>query len=88
MMVLHLDPEDVKNYRSIVGALQYLSHTRPDLAFAINKACQYLSAPTSVHWTVVKHILRYVKGTLGLGTHIYRSPSLLVSGFFDSDWAG
>jgi hypothetical protein len=49
-----LGPEDVKNYRSVVGALQYLSHTRPDLAFAINKACQYLSAPTTVHWTAVK----------------------------------
>jgi hypothetical protein len=44
-----LGPEDVKNYRSVVGALQYLSHTRPDLAFAINKACQYLSTPTTVH---------------------------------------
>lgn len=62
-----LGPEDVKNYRSIVGVLQYLSHTRPDLAFECNKACQYLSAPTSVHWTTVKRILRYVKGTLGLG---------------------
>lgn len=83
-----LGPEDVKTYRSIVGALQYLSHTRPDLAFAINKACQYLSAPSTVHWTAVKRILRYVKGTLRMGLKFCRSASLVVSGFSDADWAG
>jgi hypothetical protein len=82
-----LGPEDVKNYRSVVGALQYLSHTRPDLVFAINKACQYLSTPTTVHWTTVKRILRYVKATLGLGLKICRSTSLVVSGFSDVEWA-
>jgi hypothetical protein len=83
-----LGPEDVKNYRSVIGALPYLSHTRLDLAFAINKACQYLSAPTTVHWTAVKRILRYVKATLGLGLKLCRSTSLVASGFSDADWVG
>jgi hypothetical protein len=52
-----LGPEDVKWYMSIVGALQYLCHTRPDLAFSINKVCQYLNSHTTVHWTIVKRIL-------------------------------
>jgi hypothetical protein len=39
----------VTKYRSVVGALQYLSHIQPDLAFSINKACQYLNSPTTVH---------------------------------------
>jgi hypothetical protein len=68
-----LGPEDVKNYCSAVGALQYLSHTRPDLAFAINKACQYIQGHTTVHWTPVKWILRYLNDTLSVGIHIHKS---------------
>jgi histone deacetylase 1/2 len=82
-----LSPEDATKYRSIVGALQYLTLTRPDLAFAVNK-CQFLHAPTTSHWTVVKRILRYVKGTSGIGIKITKSSSTLLSAFFDADWAG
>jgi histone deacetylase 1/2 len=62
-----LGPEDSTRYRSIVGALQYLTLTRPDIAFSVNKVCQFLHAPTTTHWTTVKRILRYVSGTVGLG---------------------
>jgi hypothetical protein len=72
-----LGPDDASKYRSIVGALQYLSHTRPDLAFSINKVCQYLSSPTTAHWTAVKRILRYIKFTIGLGLKIRQSSSTL-----------
>jgi hypothetical protein len=82
-----LGPEDMKNYRSVVGALQYLSHTRPDLAFAINKVCQYLQAPTTVHWMTIKRILCYVKSTLRTGLHIRKSSSTILSPFSDADWA-
>jgi histone deacetylase 1/2 len=37
--------EDASHYRSIVGALQYLTITRPDIAFAVNKACQFMQQP-------------------------------------------
>jgi hypothetical protein len=52
-----LSPEDATRYRSIVGALQYLTLTRPDVSFAVNKVCQYLHSPTTIHWTTVKRIL-------------------------------
>jgi histone deacetylase 1/2 len=48
-----LGPDDGTRYRSIVGGLQYLTLTRPDIAFSVNKVCQYLHAPTTVHWTAV-----------------------------------
>lgn len=57
-------------YRSIVGALQYAMITRPDISFAVNKASQYMHHPTNDHWDLVKHILRYLKGSLYHGLQI------------------
>jgi histone deacetylase 1/2 len=83
-----LGVEDSTRYRSIVGALQYLTLTCPDLSFSINKVCQYLHAPTTSHWTALKHILRYVKDTINVGTTFQKSPSTHLSVFSDVDWAG
>lgn len=47
-------------YRSIVGALQYATITRPDLAFSVNKVCQFMSNPKTSHWVAVKRLLRYI----------------------------
>jgi histone deacetylase 1/2 len=83
-----LGPEDVSRYRSLVGALQYLTLTRPDISFSVNKVCQFLHAPTTSHFCAVKRILRYVQGTLNVGRKIGRSKSTMVSAFADADWAG
>jgi hypothetical protein len=83
-----LCPEDRTQYRSIVGALQYLTLTRPDLCFSVNKVCQYLHAPTTKHWTTAKRILRYVKDALKLGITFIKSSSTFLSTFSDADWAG
>jgi histone deacetylase 1/2 len=83
-----LQLEDITRYRSVVGALQYLTMTRPDISYSVNKVCQFLHAPTSVHWAAVKRIIRYLKYTMNLGMQIRRSSSLLVSAFSDADWAG
>jgi len=50
-------------YRSVVGALQYATLTRPEIAFVVNKVCQFMANPLDSHWVVVKCILRYLKGT-------------------------
>ncbi|XP_071677013.1 uncharacterized mitochondrial protein AtMg00810-like [Lolium perenne] len=84
--LLHTD--DAFRYRSVVGGLQYLTLTRPDISFAVNKVCQYLSQPTEVHWEAVKRILRYVKGTLDTGLCFRKSRSTGISIFTDADWAG
>jgi histone deacetylase 1/2 len=77
----------VTRYRSIVGALQYLTLTRPDISFSVNKVCQFLQAPTDAHWSAVKRILRYLKHTLSFGLTLHGSSSTLLSGFSDADWA-
>jgi histone deacetylase 1/2 len=83
-----LGADDSFRYRSVVGGLQYLTLTRPDISFAVNKVCQFLSQPTDVHWEAVKRILQYIKGTLQIGLHIRKSPSTGISIFTDADWAG
>jgi hypothetical protein len=80
-----LTSDDATNYRSMVGALQYPTLTRPDISFSVNKICQFLHALTTAHWSVVKRILRYLHGTCGLGILIRRSSSLLLSAFSDVD---
>jgi histone deacetylase 1/2 len=77
--------DDSTRYRSLVGALQYLTLTRPDISFAVNKVCQFLHAPTTVHWSAMKRILWYIRGTINLGLRIGRSKSMLVSAFSDAD---
>ncbi|XP_075666058.1 uncharacterized protein LOC142635884 [Castanea sativa] len=76
-------------YRSLVGALQYLTITRPDIAHAVNSVSQFLHSPTEDHFLAVKRILCYVKGTLHFGLNFRSSttPGALVA-YSDADWAG
>ena len=77
---------DPSSYRSLVGALQYLTFTRTNLSFAIQKACQYMSNPTRNHLQASKHILRYIRGTLYYGLAFTNSfPPL--SAYCDANWA-
>jgi hypothetical protein len=79
---------DPTRFRQIMGVLQYLTFTRPDICFAVNRICQFMHAPTDSHWAAVKHILRYLKGTASYGFHITRGSSFALHGFTDVDWVG
>ncbi|CAL2264036.1 unnamed protein product [Prunus armeniaca] len=74
-------------FRSIVGALQYLTFTRPDLAYSVNSVCQYMNQPTDLHWHLVKRILKYVQGTLEYGLS-FTTGDMHLSAYSDADWAG
>ncbi|XP_024195566.1 uncharacterized mitochondrial protein AtMg00810-like [Rosa chinensis] len=84
--------KDPTMYRSIVGALQYLTFTRLDIAYAVNTICQFLTTATDIHFGVVKRILRYLHGTAHKGL-FYNSANALnnvvcVKAFCDAYWAG
>ena len=89
----HLLPNDSpllsnpKSYRSVVGALQYLTFTRLGLSFAVQQACQYMSSPTHNHLQVAKRILRYLQGTLHYGIALTPDP-ISLSAYSDANWAG
>jgi histone deacetylase 1/2 len=75
-------------YRCVIGALQYLSLSRPDISFPVNKLAQFLQKPSQLHWIAAKRVLRYLKGTLHHGILLKRTNDLTLQGFSDADWAG
>jgi len=77
-------------YKSVVGALQYATLTRPEICFVVNKVCQFMVVPLGSHWTVVKRILRHLKGTLFHGLLLQPTSvtkPLAIRAFYDTDWA-
>uniref|UniRef100_A0A3Q7I1U2 Reverse transcriptase Ty1/copia-type domain-containing protein n=1 Tax=Solanum lycopersicum TaxID=4081 RepID=A0A3Q7I1U2_SOLLC len=77
---------DITHFRSLIGALQYLAITHPDIQFAINRVAQRMHQPSEHNYHCLKRILRYIFGTLGRGLLI-RPGDLELRGFSDSDWA-
>jgi hypothetical protein len=81
---------DATGYRSVIGALHYLLHTRPDLAFAVGYLSRFMEAPREDHLIAVKRVLRYVAGTQGHGLHYTKheegTPKLI--GYSDADMGG
>ncbi|PKU61494.1 Retrovirus-related Pol polyprotein from transposon TNT 1-94 [Dendrobium catenatum] len=73
-------------YRRLAGSLQYLSITRPDIAFATNRVCQHMQSPTVQNFQDIKRILRYIKGTINFGLPIVPGDLQLHS-YCDADWA-
>lgn len=82
------DYADPSHYRMLVGSLQYLTITRPDIAYAANDACQHMQTPNVEHFQMMKRILSYLKATITVGHYILADSSLSLSAFSDSDWAG
>ncbi|GAB2300257.1 hypothetical protein Dimus_038611 [Dionaea muscipula] len=79
---------DPYEYRSIVGALQYVTVTHPDISFAVSQVSQFLQQSTMDHLIAVKRILRYLKATLHHALCIQCGPTTNHVAFSDADWAG
>nr|XP_016468717.1 PREDICTED: uncharacterized mitochondrial protein AtMg00810-like [Nicotiana tabacum] len=83
---LLLDPRE---YRSMVGAFQYVTLTRIDIACAVSVVSQFMHASRTTHLHYLKHIFRYLHGTIAHGLFLCASSSnSLVSAYSDADWAG
>jgi hypothetical protein len=80
---------DQRLYQSAVGSLLYLScWTRPDVTFAVSNVARFCSKPTKHHWTAVKRIMRYLKGTQNHGLLYHRDGEKTIECYSDADWAG
>jgi hypothetical protein len=76
-------------YQSAVGSLMYaMTCTRPDIAYAVSSVSRYCSNYNSEHWTAVKRIMRYLRGTADYRLKLGGGTQVLLSGYCDADWAG
>ncbi|XP_022007369.1 uncharacterized mitochondrial protein AtMg00810-like [Helianthus annuus] len=82
---LHDDPTA---YRSLAGALQYLTFTRPDISYAVQQVCMHMHSPRVAHWNALKRIIRYIQGTSDYGLHLGPAQNLSLVAYTDADWAG
>ena len=82
------EPIDKHQYQRLVGRLIYLSHTRPDIAYAVSVVSRYMHDPRSGHMNAANRILRYLKGCPGKGILFSANGHLKIEGYTDADWAG
>lgn len=73
-------------YRSLVGKLNFLTNTRPDLAFTVQSLSQYMQSPIVNHFQALQHTLNYVASTSGQGIILNGSDQLRLHAYSDSDW--
>lgn len=76
---------DTRKFRSLVGGLMYLTHTRPDIALSVRIVYRFMQAPTRHHYGAAKRIIRYIVGTLDFGIWYSYVPNSTLSGYTDSD---
>ncbi|GKC68418.1 retrovirus-related pol polyprotein from transposon TNT 1-94 [Tanacetum coccineum] len=84
----HGSPVDATKYRSMIGALMYLTSSRPDIVHATCLCARYQAKPTEKHLKEVKRIFRYLQGTVNTGLWYTKDSGFELTGFSDADYAG
>lgn len=80
--------QDPTLYRSLAGALQYLTFTRPDIAYGVHQVCLYMHDLRVPHMNALRRIIRYIKGTLRHGLQMVKGDIGCLTAYSDADWAG
>ena len=78
---------DHTTYRSIIRKLQYVVHTRPDIALAVGIVARFSPNPKENHMMSIKRIMRYLEGTEDYGLWYKKRGNLDLKAFIDADWA-
>ncbi|KAJ9544169.1 hypothetical protein OSB04_023876 [Centaurea solstitialis] len=79
---------DLRNYRSMVGSLMYLTASRPDIMFATCVCARYQAKPKESHLAAVKRIFRYLKGTPYYGIWYPKGLGFELQAYTDADYGG
>nr|GEY75735.1 uncharacterized mitochondrial protein AtMg00810-like [Tanacetum cinerariifolium] len=93
-LVRHLDldqngtPVDATKYRSMIGALMYLTSSRPDIVHATCLCARYQAKPTEKHLKEVKRIFRHLRGTVNMDLWYTKDSGFELTRFSDANYAG
>ncbi|GKC98683.1 ribonuclease H-like domain-containing protein [Tanacetum coccineum] len=79
---------DLTLYRSLAGSLEYFTFTRPDIPNAVQEVCFHMQDPLESHFSALKRILIYVRGTLDYGLQLFASSTTSLVAYSDADWDG
>eukprot|EP00253_Pinus_taeda_P010051 PITA_10051 len=80
--------EDATKYKQLVGSLNYLTTTRPDISFDVGILSRFMQKPCEGNWFATKRVLRYLKGTQDIGIKYTQVDDFSLIGYSDSDFDG
>jgi hypothetical protein len=69
---------DLTMYQQLIRSLMYLVNTRPNIFYVVNALIKFMSHPRQIHWVTVKHVLRYLQGTVGYGLRYASSIDMIL----------
>ncbi|UYV61245.1 hypothetical protein LAZ67_1004081 [Cordylochernes scorpioides] len=79
---------DQHTYQEALGMLMFLAvNTRPDIAYITSKLSQYSRQPKQMHWTAIKRVMRYLRGTIDLGVKFERGKTGILKSYTDASWS-
>ena len=79
--------DDPALYKRRVGKLNFLTHTKPDLAFAVQHLSQFMQQLRQPHLQAMQHVLRYLQGQPALAILLNNTAHYEMEAYCDSDWA-
>lgn len=80
--------EDPTKYKKLVGSLNFLTTTRPNIAFVVGMLSRFMHKPCKGHWNVEKWVLKYLKGTRTYGIKYSKVVDFHLISYWDFDFDG
>ena len=79
---------DATKYRQLVGSLNFLTTTRPEISFSVGILSRFMQNPCEGHWSAAKRVLRYLKGTQDFGIKYTLVDDFSLIGYSNSNFDG
>lgn len=79
--------DEPKKYRHLIGRLIYLTHTRPEFSYLVHVLSQFIQIPKEAHWDAALRVVRFLKGSPGMGVLLKPDNDLTLNVYCDSDWS-